>query len=170
MFSVRLRYPFKAVEPINLLEYSCGLPCSIVQKAGIHSLATFGKPKHYFNGRSDQITRRNLTMTDAISTEPFTIYYHRRRAEEVNVIFVHSESQYLKILDKEERLQPALASVARPFHSFFHMLCTYGRRLRKTHVPSTDFRLLDIRYSQIQAKQSFIRQGLRVVPQCKFTE
>lgn len=59
-----------------------GLHCSVLQKAGIESLATFGKPKHYFNGRSDQISRRNLTMTDAISTEQFTIYYHRRSAEE----------------------------------------------------------------------------------------
>lgn len=59
-----------------------GLHCNILQKAGIESLATSGKPKHYFNGRSDQISRRNLTMTDAISTEQFTIYYHRRSAEE----------------------------------------------------------------------------------------
>ncbi|KAF4802725.1 hypothetical protein TURU_022818 [Turdus rufiventris] len=58
-----------------------GVHCSILQKAGIQSLATFGKPEHYFNGRSDQISRRNLTMTDAISTEQFTIYYHRRSTE-----------------------------------------------------------------------------------------
>lgn len=59
-----------------------GLHFCNLQMAGTESLATFGKPKHYFSRRSDQISQRNLTMTDAISTEQFTIYCHRKSTEE----------------------------------------------------------------------------------------
>lgn len=59
-----------------------GLQFCILEKAETESLGIFGNPKHYFNGRSDQISQRNPAMVDVIPTDKLTVFYHRKSTEE----------------------------------------------------------------------------------------
>lgn len=57
----------------KLYSFLQGLQFCILEKAETESLGTSGNPKHYFNGRSDQISQRNPAMIDVIPTDKFTM-------------------------------------------------------------------------------------------------